>query len=393
MRNSVNKEIKLLSLSFFFTFLGFSGVLQHITTFFSSIGLVDLGFNCLVLIYLFFILANPISAFFVSKYGAKKCMLISSIVYSLFNIFLLAKNVSMIYFGSVLLGIAASFIWTGQNSYLIRASNKESFGINSGFFNCFFSLGNAAGALIMGFIISFFSFKISFLIFSIFPIIGFLLLVKIKNIKTEKETAEKINRFKLIKKAITSKTALKLSSLWFAINFIFGLIIGIIPLEIEKTLGLSYVGFLSSLFFILPIFLSYYFGKLSDQKGRKKMIIFSFTLLIFGLIFLSFSSNSIFLILGIILLSLNWTITKPITFALVGDVSTENNLEFLTALFWMVQNTGVLIALILSQIFKIETFALYLVSITITFISLIILLPLLELGTEKIRNKISQEVR
>lgn len=392
LKIAVNKEIKLLSLSFFFTFLGFSGVLQYITPFFSNIGLVDLGFNCLVLIYLFFILANPVSALFVSKYGAKKCMLASSLVYSLFNVFLLTKDVSLVYFGSILLGIAASFLWTGQNSYLIRASGEEGFGGNSGFFNCLNSLGNAIGALIMGFIISFLSFKTSFLIFSLFPIIGFLLLIKIKDIKSKNGTG-KINRFRLIGKAITSKTALKLSSLWFAINFVFGLIIGIIPLEIEKTLGLSYVGILSSLFFLLPILLSYRLGKFSEKKGRKNVTVFSYLLLMSGLIFLSFSSNYICLILGIILLSLNWTITKPITFALVGDVSTEDNLEFLTALFWMIQNTGVLIALLLSQIFKLETFTLYLISTAIALISLVILFPLLRLGTEKIREKISQEVR
>ena len=389
MKLPISKDIKLLSLSFLFIFLGFNGVQQYITTFFSDMGAIDLGFQSLILIYIFFILFDPLSAVFVSKYGAKRCMIISSIFYSIFIISLLSKSAIFIYFGSSLLGIASSLLWTGLNSYLIRASDKNYYGANSGFFNSFQSLGSALGIFILGFLISVFLFNTSFLIFSVFPIFGFLLLFGLKDLKAKQE----INHFRLIKKSITSITALKLSSLWFTVYFVYGLVIGIIPLEIKNILGVSYIGILSSLFYILPIFLSYYFGKLSDIKGRKSMIIFSYILLIISLIFLCFSSQAIFLILGIALLALNRTIMRPITFALVGDVTTEDNLEFLTALFWMVQNIGVVCALLLSQIFKLEVITLYLISILIIIGSFIILLPLLRLDTEKIREKISQEVK
>ena len=388
MKYFINKEIKLLSLSFLLIFLGFNGVQQYITTFFSDIGAANLGFQSLILIYLFFILFNLLSASFVSKYGARRCMIICSLFYSVFIISLLSESVILIYFSSSLLGIAASLLWTGQNSYLIKVSDEKHYGSNSGFFNSFQSLGSALGVLVLGFLIPVFLFNTSFLIFSIFPILGFLLLFRLKDLKVKQKT----NHFKLIKRSITSVTSLKLSSFWFATNFVFGLVISIIPLQIKDILGISYVGVLSSLFFILPIFLSYHFGKLSDIKGRINMIIFSYLLLIISLVFLSFSSNVLFLILGIILLALNWTITKPITSALIGDVTTENNLEFLTALFLMIQNIGVVSALFLSQIFKLEVITLYLISIFIVVVSLIILLPLLKLDIEKIKEKISQEV-
>jgi len=206
------------------------------------------------------------------------------------------------------------------------------------------------------------------------------------------ETKQDINHFRFVKKSITSVTALKLSSFWFSINFVFGLVISIIPLEIKKILGLPYIGILSSLFYVLPILLSYFFGKLSDIKGRKTMIIFSYILLIISLAFLLFSSQAAFLVLGIILLALNWTITKPITYALVGDVSTKENLEFLTALFWMIQNVGVVAALLLSQAFKFKVKTLYLISIFIVLCSLMVLAPLLKLDIKKLKEKISQEI-
>jgi len=388
MNYFVSREVKILSLSFLFIFFGFNGVQQYVTTFFSEAEIVEVGFRSLILIYLFFILFDPISAVFVSKYGAKRCMILASIFYSLFVLSLLSKNVILIYSTSALLGIAASFLWTGQNSYLIRASDEKSYGTNAGFFSSLQSLGSALGVLISGLIIGKFFFKIPFLIFSTFPLIGLLVISKIRDLKVE----AKLNRFKLIKRSILSKTALKLSTFWFTLQFIYGLTIGIIPIEIKNTLGISFIGILSSLFYALPILFSYFFGRLSDILGRGKMILLSYLLVIIGLISLYFSSLAIFLILGIILLALNISLMRPVSYALVGDVSTKTNLEFLTALFWMIQNVGIVGALILSQIFVAEVKIIYLISLFVIAISLIILLLLLRLGIEKIREKISQEV-
>ncbi|PIR02384.1 MAG: hypothetical protein CO031_01485 [Candidatus Nealsonbacteria bacterium CG_4_9_14_0_2_um_filter_37_38] len=388
MNLTVSKQVKILGFSFLFIFLGFNGVQQYITTFFSEAEMIEVGFRSLILIYLFFILFDPLSAVLVSKYGAKRCMILASIFYSIFILSLLSKSIILIYLASSLLGIAASFLWTGQNSYLIRASDEKSYGANAGFFSSLQSLGSALGVLILGFLIVKFLFKIPFLIFSIFPIIGLLVISKITDLKVE----EKINRFNLIKKSIFSKTALRLSIFWFAPQFTYGLTIGIIPIEIKNILGISFIGILSSLFYILPILFSYFWGKLSDIAGRKKMIILSYGFVIIGLISLYFSNISIFLISGIILLALNISLMRPISYALVGDVSTKNNLEFLTALFWMVQGVGVVSALFLSQVLQTQVKTLYLISILVMVISLMILLPLLRLGIEKIKEKISQEV-
>ncbi|MCK5477209.1 MAG: MFS transporter, partial [Candidatus Aenigmarchaeota archaeon] len=252
------------------------------------------------------------------------------------------------------------------------------------------SLGSAIGVFSLGFLISVFLFDLSFLFFSIIPMIGFLLLFKLKDLKVEQK---KTNRFMLVKKSFTSITALRLSSIWFAVAFVFGLVIGIIPLQINTVLGMSYVGILFSIFHILPVFLSYFFGKLSDVEGREKSILFSYILLVVGLIFLSLLDHPVFLILGIFLFALNRAIIIPITSALVGDVSTKENLEYLTALFWMVQNTGVVSALILSQIFKSEIGLLYLISSLVIIGSLIILLPLMHKSTKKIREQIQSEVK
>jgi len=384
----LNKEIKILSLSFLFIFLGFSGVQQYITTFFSESGIVEVGFISLILIYLFITLSEPFSAFFVSKYGTKKSMIIGSFLYFIFIASLLSESPYFIYITSALLGFGASLLWMGQGSFLIRTSDEKSYGKNSGFFDSLQFLGSVIGIIILGFFIEKFLFKSSFFIFSLFPLIGLFLIIGLKDFKTE----EKINRFKFIRKSISNITLLKLSSFYFSIQFIFGLVIGIIPIQIKNVLGVSYVGILSSLFFIVPVLFSYFLGKLSDIKGRKKMIILSYIFIIISLIFLYFSASPIFLLSGIILIAFNSAILRPTSFALIGDITTKKNLEFVMALFWIFQNLGIVSALFISKIFIVETKIIYLLSILVTVISLLILIPLLRLKLEKIKEKLSNEI-
>lgn len=380
-----SKQIKILSIGFLLMFFGFNGVQQYVTTFFSEAGIAEIGFRSLVLVYLFFILFNPFSVWFISKFGSKKCMLFSSVMYSVFILSLLTKSSLVIYASSILLGISASLLWMGSNSYLIRASNENDYGKNSGIFNSFQSFGSAAGVIILGFLVSSFSFDIPFLFFSLFPIIGTLFILTLEDIKG----GDNKNQFKLIKKSVASKTVWRISSIWLVANLSYGFVIGIIPIQIKELLGAPFVGPLSFLFYALPILLSYSLGKLSDVKGRKIMVVFSYSLMIFGLFFLTIK---MLFVLGILLLAFNSAIMRPTTYALIGDVTTKENLEPVSALFWIVQNIAVVITLFVSSVFQENINSLYYISILTIFISIIILMPLSKLKLEEIKNKINKEV-
>ena len=267
-----NKNILYLGIAFLLIAIGFNGVQQYLTSYFSDLGYISIGFNSLIIIYFFFAISSPISSIFVSKYGAKKSMILASIFYSLFIFSVIDKNILLIYLSSALLGIAAALIWTGQGTYLIRASEKTNFGKNAGIFTTTFFLGTAIGIFTLGFLIEKISFQLSFTIFLLFPLLGFLTFFKLKDIKTNQQIK---NRFNLVKKSIKSLTALKLSSIWFSQSFVFGLSLGLIPLTIKNILGITFVSILLPLFYIMPILFSYLFGKQSDKIGRGKSIFFS----------------------------------------------------------------------------------------------------------------------
>lgn len=385
MKLSIPKNIKLLSISFLLIFLGFNGTQQYVTSFFSQINFPNLGFQSLILIYVFFTLSDPLASVFVSKFGAKKAMLVGVVSYGLFILSLSTKIPIIIYSASILIGFGASLLWTGQNSYLIRASEQKSYGKNSGYFNMLVTIGSALGVTLLGFLITRISFEQSFLIASFFSFVGIIFILPLKDFRTENLG----NHFELIKHAISSKTALRLSTIWFSSSVAFGFVIGLIPIQLKNTIGIDYVG-LSSLFFIMPIATSYLIGKLSDVKGRNHIIILSFAFCIVGLGFLYFYTNPVALISGLILVSLYNATISPMRYALVGDVTSSKNLDYLAGLFWMMSGIGTVFSLMLSIIIPAKI--VYLISIIVLVASFFILLPILRNSTQKIKEKISTEV-
>jgi len=135
MKFTIPRNILFLSLGFFLIFWGFDGVQFFVTTFFEQQKIASVGFTSLILIYLFFTLGNPLAAIVVSHIGGKKSMMLGAVSYSLFIFALSLHNIPLLYAASILLGIGAALLWTGQNSYLIRASQEMSRGTNSGFFS------------------------------------------------------------------------------------------------------------------------------------------------------------------------------------------------------------------------------------------------------------------
>lgn len=380
--SNISQEVKILSFSFLLIFFGFSGVQQFITSFFSEIGVPNVGFQVLILIYLFFLLSGPFSAIIVSKYGPKKCMMTASVFYGLFILTIVSKNIFLIYLTSSLLGVAASLLWTGQHSYLITASNEKIYGASSGYFNTLQALGSSIGTLLLGFLIVKLSFGAPFIFYASLPFAGILLLSRLRDLKVQKQASQ----LAFIRKLITNTAAIRLAVFYIAFLFFHGLAIGMIPIDIKNTLSIAWIGIMSFIFLIIPILFSYIIGRISDVKGRKGMIVAAYAIGALGLFLLYFQS-ALTLISGIILVAFAYAIFKPMSFALVGDVAGKENLVSLTAFLWMAQNIGVLSALFVSM--QMQTKAVYLVGLAVLAVSLLIQLPLLRLETGEVKERLA----
>ncbi len=244
----INFSIKLLALSFFIIFLGYNCVQQYLTVFFYEKGISFVGFYSLIIIYVLMLLSSPVAGMFVSKYGPKRAMSIASLFYGLFILSLLSGSLILIYLSSALLGIAAAFLWNGQNIYLIKSSTENVTGKGAGLFIFALSLSTVLGNLMIWYLQHYFQLGTIFLIFSVLPFIGFFFLLALPPVPTQYLP----NKFQLMKKSLTSPTALRLSLLWFGFSFVSGLVICFLPIDINSLFGIKLVGRFQVSFMLCP---------------------------------------------------------------------------------------------------------------------------------------------
>lgn len=385
----IPKEIKILSLCFFIMFFAYNGVQQFLVTYFSTLNKVMVGFWSLTLIYFFLLISNFFSGFIVSKFGVKKCLVAGSLFYSLFIFSVVSKNLSFIYLASALLGFGAALLWTAQGTFLVRVSDPKRYGKNSGFFNTIFQLGSVFGIIIFSFIVVRLSFQHAFLIFAFLPLISTIIFTTLKN--TKPKVVNFKEKFRAFGKMLTNLLLIKFFLTWISFSLVQGIVAGQIPLEIKKYFGLGSIGFLSSFFYFLPIAFSYYLGKLSDIKGRKNFLILAYILIALGLglfaIQINFDLGKWIFVLFFLLISFGFAIFASIRFAIIGDVSKDSNLEYLTAISVLFGNMGYVIVFLLN--IYLQPAVSYLISFCIVFLSLIISLPVLKLNTSTLKEKLS----
>jgi len=288
---------------------------------------------------------------------------------------LISKNEILIYVSSIILGISSAVLWTAFGTYIIRITLKEHYGKASGLFNTVFSLMIALGMITLGIFLQNFSYEISYALILIPGIIGLLFLFKIKNIERndknddikEKET-ENINKSNRpnVMKEIFNRKMFKFFLLGTTVGLLFSLAIGYIPIDISKNFGEIYVGLIGALFYVIPIFLSYITGTISDKIGRINSFIILLSLIFVGLILIIGK----FFLYGILIFAIAYSLTKVLLTPLIGDISNEKNLEGMNAFINTSLNLGVVIGLFLSLFVRNEIYVISLIFIVISILLL-----------------------
>lgn len=386
---AISNGVKVLSVCFFIIFFSYNGVQQFITPYFSDLNIVKVGFWSLILIYFSLLVTNLFSGFIVSKLGVKKCLIFGSLFYSLFIFVLITKNPGLVYLASIFLGFGAAILWTAQGTFLIRASDSKHYGKSSGFFSTFQMLGSVLGIVAISLLITRLDYKYSFLILAVVSLAAGAVFLTVKNV--ELRTVDFRNRIQAFKKIITNPTALKFFLIWFSFSLIIASVSGRFPLEIKKYFGLGSIGFITPIFYFLPLIFAYRVGKESDIKGRKLFLIFAYIFVLSGLIMFmlqtQFGLGKAFFVLSFLLVSLGFALFFPVARALLGDISSDSNLEYLAAFSILASNSGYVIIFLLNM--YLPAIFSYLIPFLIILSSLIIILPVLKLNISVIKERIN----
>ncbi|HIC77920.1 MAG TPA: MFS transporter, partial [Sulfurovum sp.] len=348
---SQNQNLNQLSYGFALLFITIGSILQYITPYFYAQGKEDMGFKILILLNGCIFLANFIAPYFIRRYGSQKMIVVTAVAYIVSIVAMIMDNTYVVYGGTVLLGIAGAILWNSQNNYLVGISQAHNRGANSGFFVAVYGVGYALGIFVLGYLIEIFSYQNAFFMMLLFAFGGVYLFAQMDTLEGELGEKNSASIFSI--RSITLLESVLTSSFIQAI--LFGVVISLVPLHVQMVTQSSVlVGMLSAMFFIVPLLLSVPIGKFSDKNGRGKVMLAGIIIALLGLWAFHLAQTLFGLVVGMVALSIAQAILFPMLIAIQGDLSTSENQALVTNLFVLFKYIGMVLGVILGDIFGVE---------------------------------------
>jgi hypothetical protein len=143
-------NVVIMSAAFFFNFTSYSTLQSYLSTTLPA----NLGFESLVVIYVFFWLFIPIAPVFCARANDRHVMVLGALSYSLFTASLISGIRTAILVASAILGFGAALLWVAQGSFLTACSLEENRGRYAGIFWMGFQMSGIAGPLASYFILT-----------------------------------------------------------------------------------------------------------------------------------------------------------------------------------------------------------------------------------------------
>jgi MFS family permease len=382
-----NPNLNRLSYGFAFLFITIGSILQYITPYFYDKGDASMGFRLLVILYLGIFLANFFAPYFLARFGSQKMIFATSITYIISITAMTTHNNLLIYGGTTLLGLSGAILWNAQNSYLIGISQNHNRGAQSGFFVAVYGVGYAFGVALLGYLIELFDYQYAFYLISVFALVSVYLFFQMEELEHEK--GHKHREFTL--RNLRSQTLLKsVLTSYFIQSILFGIAVSIVPLHIELiTHNSIIVGLLSSLFFIMPLFLSVFIGKISDKQGRGKMILMGVMMALLGLGLFHYATSVWMLGFAMVAISIAQAILFPMSIAFQADIATPQNQRAITNVFVFFKYLGMIVGILLSDLLGLEW--VYLVT-TLMIVSILIFAWSVLIDESRLKDKIIDEL-
>jgi MFS family permease len=345
MQKYLSRDLKILSVAFFFIFTGSSfqqfliPYLQN-TTSWSAMKCSVI----LMVVYSTFLIWRLLVNYTIKLLGDYLSIFLGSLTYSGFMLSLyLTKQYPLIILSALVWGWGAAALWITSSTQVLDAVKTSKYGMASGVFYCATHLGFAVGVFMLGNIGERFGGDWSVLTAVFAIVIGNVVILFVPRKHVEREFDIRIAF------AMMLESKIKIVSFFlFASSLSFGLMLGAFT-GIAKDHGFAYLASVAVSAPIARAILSLLGGAVSDKLGRGKTLFLSFAISFLGLFLASMWSNMFTLGFSALSLGLQGGLVPVAAMAIIGDsVPTERrHLAFSATFVW--RDLGVVVSLFLGQ--------------------------------------------
>lgn len=259
-------------------------------------------------------------------------------------IFSLSNELFSFFLATGILGFSSALFWTSGVVLLLNNTSTERYGRAVGALYAGVGFGTAVGVLWLNKILANFGGKTMFSLAGIPPIIGLLLLFKLrlKNVVISKATT-----FSSLREIATRETFM-VSILLFISSFSYGIVYSGFSILISREIGLAWIGALSISFYLLKSLFSRVGGSISDFFGRRFSFIISFVFGALASLMLGLAKSSIVFILSGALLGFQVSTVSVNANAWIADIAGLSDRSNYMAFIFTFNALGVAVSLLAS---------------------------------------------
>ncbi|MEP1034599.1 MFS transporter [Ekhidna sp.] len=312
----------LLSLSSFLFFGSFNMVLPELPDFMRTFG----GENYIGLHITFFtltaLISRPFSGKLTDTWGRIPVMVFGAAVTAVVSLFYpFFLNIYAFLFIRFLHGFSTGFKPTGTAAYVADIVPANRRGEGMGILSFFGMTGMGIGNFIGGEIAIYYDIDV---LFYSSAAVALLSVIVIAGMKETVENKQKFsgNLLKIKAVDIYEPTVLVPSVVMMLVTFSFGAALTLAP-DLSVSLGIANKGLFFSYFTITSLVSRVVGGRLSDEFGRRKVLIAAMLIVSTGSVYIGFSQSAFHLFIGALIFGAGYGLSSPALFAWAADLAPD----------------------------------------------------------------------
>jgi MFS family permease len=319
-----SRNFWILSFAMFFFMLSFNLVMPELNAFITKLGGADYKGFIIALFTIAAGLARPFSGKLADTIGRKRVMYVGLVVCILASLsYIWVSAVWVFLFLRFFHGFSTGFFPTGATAMTTDILPPDRRGEGMGIFGAFMSIGLGAGQSISSPIASNWGIEIMFSLSAFSALISSVLLIFVHETLDNKIKFQ--GRLLLVKKhEIIDPLVKPVAITMFLSAYCTGVILVLVP-DLSEFLGIENKGVFFMYYVVFTIVMRLGFGKVSDIRGRREILLLAMIILLGSVIVLAMAENYLIFAIAAILFGIASGLSSPSLFAWTADLSDPEN--------------------------------------------------------------------
>ncbi len=319
-----SKNFWVLSFAMFFFMLSFNLVMPELNAFITKLGGAEYKGFIIALFTIAAGLARPFSGKLADTIGRKRVMYVGLVVCILASLsYIWVSAVWVFLLLRFFHGFSTGFFPTGATAMTTDILPPARRGEGMGIFGAFMSIGLGAGQSISTPIVNSLGLEGMFMLSSFSAIISGILLLFVQETLGNKVVFRR--QHLLVKKnEIFDPLVKPVAVTMFLSAYCTGVILVLVP-DLSEFLGIQNKGVFFMYYVVFTIIMRLGFGKVSDIRGRREILLLAMIILLGSVIVLALAENYFIFAIAAILFGIASGLSSPSLFAWTADLSDPEN--------------------------------------------------------------------